>query len=378
MRQMRQMRHMNQQVRFLSFRSLLSFSKESPDPKPIDVELVKGTGNGPFAETAKFEVIGTPASLLNIKLPASAILNIRYSNAISSVVGISGKLDNLTKELSLITSGISKPILYQRIYNTSPINLLVANSLNFRNFVVLNLKNNENENWVVSNSKNLIAWSGNYLNLKLNPKKIHGSSSNSYLSKFNALDVDGEGIIALAGNGQLFKVELNQDESIYINPSALVAHKVNIGNINDIKITKIPSKKLITDLNLSLPRFSIPDKLKLYYNQLYKFVTERLTPALTSSTTSGTTTSNINEVSETKRKPSEFDYSVSKNLSTVASSTKSVLTKLASFLPKIGKTDLLYEVKGPAVLIIQNDVSQGGDRVFTKAELDKVYTKMSL
>ncbi len=123
---------LRRQARFAHVQSPSLESKSA-----FKIDLPKLGGDGAFAERLKsdpkvttvnvqgpkFDVIGTPFSLLNASIPANGILYTRRG----SLVGLNGPASNIYSTLSVFNSGLSGtasrvlggiPFLYQKVKDT--------------------------------------------------------------------------------------------------------------------------------------------------------------------------------------------------------------------------------------------------------------------
>lgn len=113
-----------------------------------------GTGNGPFIELPTFEPIGkTVTNLLSVKMPQSSNLCIKYGN----VIGMNGNLDSI----SSVNRKLNKEY-YQILQSEESVSLLIggnqhSNQLN--HYKILKIED-KNETWTIMNETNLIAWTG--------------------------------------------------------------------------------------------------------------------------------------------------------------------------------------------------------------------------
>ncbi|KAK2757708.1 Altered inheritance of mitochondria protein 24, mitochondrial [Arachnomyces sp. PD_36] len=141
---------------------------------------------------ARFDVIGSPHSLLSVSLSASQDL---YTQR-GTLVGLSGKADNVSA--------------------TSPVNALISVRSPVTSFSTLQLDGSVD--WMVAQRRALLAWTGRSVTVK--------PSVNSQLSLAhwgNSL-VTGRGLVALVGQGQVYTAELKAGEQYIAHPSNVVAY----------------------------------------------------------------------------------------------------------------------------------------------------------
>ncbi|ODV92558.1 hypothetical protein CANCADRAFT_15129, partial [Tortispora caseinolytica NRRL Y-17796] len=174
-------------------------------------------GSGPFAASPKFAAVGSPATLVNINLPASSNLFIRKG----SLVSLNGNLKDITSTLSLlnpVTRGLTAtPTLYTKITSLSSVNILLGSrSSAFDTFTVLSLDGRAD--WKVTQKSGVYAWSGPSLSVstKLDSKMNFANWATTLLS--------GRGQVALLAKGQVYQIKVEEGESIAINPRSLLAY----------------------------------------------------------------------------------------------------------------------------------------------------------
>ncbi|CZR57553.1 probable Altered inheritance of mitochondria protein 24, mitochondrial [Phialocephala subalpina] len=188
---------------------------------------------------ARFEVLGAPYSLLSVSLSASQKLYTRRG----TLVGVSGKSENAQSTLSILEpfrrAPLGVPFLYQRISSTSPITALISTKSPLTSFTVLHL--NGTVDWMVAQRKALLAWTGHTLSVTptMNTKMSLAHWGNS--------EVSGRGLVALAGPGQIYQVNLRAGEEYVAHPGNVVAYT----------ITQHPP--LPYRLKSSSLRFQVPD-----------------------------------------------------------------------------------------------------------------------
>ncbi|TPX14713.1 uncharacterized protein E0L32_005108 [Thyridium curvatum] len=190
---------------------------------------------------ARFEVLGTPYSLLSVTLSASQKLYTRRG----TLVSVAGKVENAQSILSLRNpirnAFLGMPFLYQRITSTTPITALIATKSPSTTFSILHLDGTTD--WVVAQRNALLAWTGH--TLSITPRVQRGLSvahwGNSHLT--------GRGLAALSAPGHVYQVALAQDEELVVHPSHVVAYAVN-------KNPPLPFRLKSSALRLQVP--SVP------------------------------------------------------------------------------------------------------------------------
>ncbi|PSN64213.1 hypothetical protein BS50DRAFT_636419 [Corynespora cassiicola Philippines] len=188
---------------------------------------------------ARFDVVGSPFSLLSVTLAASQTLFTRRG----TLVGLSGKAENTLSSLSLLEpirrAPVGIPFLYQRVSATSPITALVSPKSPISSIVTVHLDGRQD--WLLAQRQTLLAWTGHSLSLRPQYNVKLG------LAHWGNTRVTGRGLLALAGNGQIYQVQLKAGESYVAHPSNVVAY------------TAAASPPLPFRFKSSNMRFQVPD-----------------------------------------------------------------------------------------------------------------------
>ncbi|KAF9733234.1 hypothetical protein PMIN06_009433 [Paraphaeosphaeria minitans] len=165
---------------------------------------------------ARFEVVGSPFSLLSVSLAASQQLYTRRG----TLVGFSGNPENALSSLSFLEpfrrALVGIPFLYQKVSSTSPVTALISTQSPISSIVTVHLDGRQD--WIISQRQALLAWTGQTLSLKpqFNAKLGLANWGNTYIT--------GRGLLALAGSGQIYHVQLKAGESYIAHPSNVVAY----------------------------------------------------------------------------------------------------------------------------------------------------------
>ncbi|KAF2640008.1 hypothetical protein P280DRAFT_401695 [Massarina eburnea CBS 473.64] len=193
----------------------------------------------PTPPDARFEVVGSPFSLLSVSLAASQTLYTRRG----TLVGLSGKPEHTISTLSVLEpfrrAPVGIPFLYQTVSSTSPVTALIATKSTATSVVTVHLDGRQD--WIVSQRQALLAWSGQTLSLKpqYNVKLGLAHWGNTY--------VTGRGLTALAGSGQIYQVQVKDGETYVAHPSHVVAY------------TTSPTPPQPFRFRSSTVRFQVPD-----------------------------------------------------------------------------------------------------------------------
>lgn len=224
-------------TRNISFQTLKSFFKSTKATPSTDLQkpltsLPNATGSGAFVEPITYQVLGSSSNLLNIKLPKSSILNIRYSNSQQKIIALNGHINSMYTEFARSRNA---NIIFQRCFNQNePMSFLIASNAENSNFAVIP---NINSKWIVKKSS-LFAWSGS---------SIKPSVSNS---KSNALQLEGDGTFVIATPGKIIQIDLADDESIQVNSNSVIAYTSNDPNFDGSISELSNSAKSVVNLSL--------------------------------------------------------------------------------------------------------------------------------
>lgn len=191
----------------------------SPSAETLDIvpsEPVPSASGG--TPDAKFEVIGSPFSLLSVSLSASQNLYTRKG----SLVGVGGRAENAVSSLSILEpfrrALLRIPFLYQRISSTTPITALISTKASHTSMTTVNLDGTLD--WMIT-GKALLAWTGQTLSI------TPSMNRNLSLAQWGSSQVTGRGLLALAGQGSISQVVLQAGESYVVHPSNVAAYSMN-------------------------------------------------------------------------------------------------------------------------------------------------------
>ncbi|KAI1653477.1 mitochondrial biogenesis AIM24-domain-containing protein [Daldinia decipiens] len=167
---------------------------------------------------ARFEVLGTPYSLLSVSLSASQRLYTRRG----TLVAVSGKAQNAQSTLSLLSpftravTGV--PFLYQRISSTTPLTALISTKSPTTTFSLLHLDGTTD--WMVAQRSALLAWTGH--SLSITPRIQYRLP----VAHWGSSELTGRGIAALSAPGHIYQLTLAEGEEFVVHPSNVVAYTV--------------------------------------------------------------------------------------------------------------------------------------------------------
>ncbi|KAJ4420884.1 Altered inheritance of mitochondria protein 24, mitochondrial [Gnomoniopsis sp. IMI 355080] len=193
---------------------------------------------------ARFEVLGSPYSLLSVTLSASQKLYTRRG----TLVTVAGKVQNAQSTLSLLSplrhALLGMPFLYQRISSTSPITALIATKSPNTTFSVLHLDGTTD--WQIAQRNALLAWTGH--TLTITPRIQRGLAP----AHWGNHHLTGRGLAALTAPGQIYEVTLGEGEELTVHPSHVVAYSVD-------RNAPVPFRFKSSSIRLAVP--SVPQSL---------------------------------------------------------------------------------------------------------------------
>jgi len=171
------------------------------------------------AADARFEVLGSPYSLLSVTLSASQKLYTRRG----TLVAVAGKPENAQSTLSILNpltrAAFGVPFLYQRISATTPITALISTKSPTTTFSVLHLDGTTD--WMISQRNALLAWTGHTLTLS---SRLQQSLS---LAHWGSTHLTGRGVAALSAPGQIYQLTLSEGEEFVAHPASVVAYSIS-------------------------------------------------------------------------------------------------------------------------------------------------------
>ncbi|KAF6812830.1 altered inheritance 24 [Colletotrichum musicola] len=185
-----------------------------------DVFGARGAASRDAAD-ARFEVLGSPYSLLSVTLSPSQQLFTRRG----TLVGVAGKAENSQAQSTLsILSPFTRaflgvPFLYQRISSSTPLTALISTKSPTTTFSVLHLDGTTD--YMITQRNALLAWTGH--TLSISPRISRGLS----LAHWGNTHLTGRGLVALSSPGQIYELTLAEGEEFVAHPSNVVAYAVS-------------------------------------------------------------------------------------------------------------------------------------------------------
>ena len=215
------------------------------------------------------------------------------------------------------------PVLFQRVTTSKPLTLILsASQKNGPSISHVVIPVSSSFDWIISQRKALMGWVGSSVTV----------DAYSTLKFWGNAKVSGTaGQVALVGEGQVYQIEIQQGESIRINPANVIAYTVSRDEPESFRqLTKISNQSRVW---LELP------KLSPRYKQLL--------PEL----------SWIRQLNVRQYIPI-----------VLTSSINWLKTRLITFL---WKHDVALKLSGPRTIVIQS-IGSELSHVFTKQELQKI------
>ncbi|KAJ8097373.1 mitochondrial biogenesis AIM24-domain-containing protein [Lipomyces tetrasporus] len=300
------------------------------------------SGDGPFPKAPKFEVVGTPASLLNVALPASATLFTRRG----TLLGVNGDLDNVTSTLSMLKPTVRAlvgiPFLYQKITSTTPLTALITSKSSSVQTTFAVVSMDGRLDWTIAQRNALLAWTGSTLTIK--PKVIPSLS----LSRWGNTVLSGRGEIALVGKGQIYQITL-QDESdeFAVHPANVLAYTSNVP-------APKPVPYRLRHSRFKLPRLQVPQSISKSYSRLFP------SSSSTSESTTGVATT-----------PQKSFLAELQQTSIVRLLSRTWFRIQTATRTAIWGDDLFFRFKGPCTLLIQSRAPRLSD-VIPASEMSEI------
>lgn len=307
------------------------------------------TGNGPFVEEPHFEPLGDPSRLLNIRLPQSSKVNVRAG----SIVSINGNISDISYDVK----NLSPNTFYQQLYTESSNSFAISSKSG--NYSIIEVENG-NEEWTILRNNSLISWTEG---LKL--KEIDS------FSKIRSFRSFGKGKIVVGGESPIYGINLDANEEILINPNALVAinkpfefeifNQLTI-NIPSLSGGYIRSQIFIKRLISRLPKLGLGPTLRSYVDKLLNIKNDGLKSAsqLFQNSTSSLQSSKI--FLQLKNKLYSFTHHIS----------------LIMYNKVLNRKPILFKVKGPAKLLLNNNNMLSNSHIFSKEEINYIFKKNRL
>jgi len=205
---------------------------------------VASASNGASSPDARFEVIGAPYSLLSASLSASQNL---YTQR-GTLVGLSGKADNVVSRLSILEpvrrAFLGIPFLYQKISSATPVTALISVRSPLTSFTVIRLDGTVD--WMIAQRRALLAWTGHSLSIQPT------INANLSVTHWGNSGVTGRGLLALVGHGQIYLIELEAGEQYIVHPCHVIAYTLSPHRPR-------PYRFKSTSLQFQVPEMHLPE-----------------------------------------------------------------------------------------------------------------------
>ncbi|KJZ76753.1 Altered inheritance of mitochondria protein 24 [Hirsutella minnesotensis 3608] len=215
---------------------------------------------------ARFEVLGSPYSLLSVTLSASQRLYTRRG----TLVAVAGKPENAQSTLSILNPAtralLGVPFLYQRVSATTPITALISTKSPTTTFTVLHLDGTTD--WIVSQRNALLAWTGHTLSLS---SRIQRGLS---LAHWGSTHVTGRGLAALSAPGQIYQLTLAEGEEMVLHPGSVVAYAVSRNQPRPFRFKSSSLRLQVPSLTSWIPETNFMRNMRK--TDAYKFLARTL------------------------------------------------------------------------------------------------------
>lgn len=203
-------------------------------------------------EVARMKCLGNPQSMLLVDSPPSVPLYIRKGSLLSIFGSNSLSVNSNLQLISPFSRFLYGrfPSVYQKLHSTSPFSVLISSNTaswlsfftNSKNMTFAKLVLDGKNDWAILNKHALQVYTGNSLNI--NMYRLPGKISNKLkkltgdvptqlstgLRKWYKLGytlVSGRGQVGLVGNGNIYNINIAENEQLLINRHNLLAITVN-------------------------------------------------------------------------------------------------------------------------------------------------------
>ncbi|KAM3431525.1 hypothetical protein NHJ13734_007268 [Beauveria thailandica] len=168
---------------------------------------------------ARFEVLGSPYSMLSVTLSPSQRLYTRRG----TLVALAGNPEDAQSTLSILNpltrAPLGVPFLYQRISAASPVTALISTKSPTTTFSVIHLDGTTD--WLVTQRNALLAWTGHTLSPSPRMQTSLG------VANWGATFLTGRGLAAVSAPGQVYQLTLAEGEEFVAHPGSVVAYSVS-------------------------------------------------------------------------------------------------------------------------------------------------------
>ncbi|PHH81811.1 hypothetical protein CDD82_7796 [Ophiocordyceps australis] len=243
----------------------ISATPSTDAPKSSDA-FGPSDGTASALADARFEVLGSPYSLLSVTLSASQKLYTRRG----TLVAVAGKPDNAQSTLSLLnplTRAIfGVPFLYQRISATTPMTALISTKSPTTSFTVIRLDGTTD--WIISQRNALLAWTGYTLKLS---SRVENRLS---LAHWGSTYLTGRGLAAVSAPGQIYQLTLSEGDEFVAHPGSVVAYAVSRNPPQPFRFKSSSLRLQVPSLKSWIPETDFLKNMR--QTETYKFVARLL------------------------------------------------------------------------------------------------------
>ncbi|CAN6646809.1 hypothetical protein TRVA0_022S00430 [Trichomonascus vanleenenianus] len=200
----------------VSRRLYSSVNSSVADLRDRVTDTPKINGSGPFADVPRLQIIGP--SMIHASIPASSAIHTRRGT-ILGVNSATGIQSTLSTDGGLTELARSIPVAYQRVTTTSPTTLLIGTQAADASYAIVPVS--KEYNWIVTQRKALLGWT-QPIHFGAAPESTLWSSSGAVQLEYKS----GPSQVALVGSGQVYQIELQDGETLQVNPRNLIAYTV--------------------------------------------------------------------------------------------------------------------------------------------------------
>ncbi|OAR00820.1 hypothetical protein LLEC1_07756 [Akanthomyces lecanii] len=194
---------------------------------------------------ARFEVLGSPYSLLSVTLSPSQRLYTRRG----TLVALAGKPEDAQSTLSVLNpltrAPLGVPFLYQRIAAASPVTALISTKSPTTTFSVIRLDGTTD--WMIKQRSALLAWTGHTLT-----------------------SLPGRGLAAVSAPGQVYQLTLGEGEEFVAHPGSVVAYSVSRHAPRPFRFKSSTFRLQVPSVSRFLPELAFMQTVR--ESSVYKFL----------------------------------------------------------------------------------------------------------
>lgn len=204
-----------------------------------DSSVIKGNideASGIAFADPKFVPLGTPPTMVQVKLPASVQLYTRR-NSLAGAVGSHLGLNGLSSSFHLARFPFSRllcgaPLVYHRIVSTSPLDLLISSNAGKRRPLFGTWSVRVGDGASSTNSTLSVLGLDGTVDWVASPKAVYaycGDLLSQHLDlRSRQTRITGRGSVVLSSPSQIYRVVLGAEESFVLRKDCLVAYSTDL------------------------------------------------------------------------------------------------------------------------------------------------------